>query len=151
MLKHWSYNTLPDHMRHQARAYLEDRCPPGGFLYAVLSNNLAAAASRADSANRAALLVWADWLTTIPMIAWGSSEAVEAYLSEDENDNSVPQVVKVTVKKYKGEWAARYSVNGKYQEGQTYYAGDDKEDAESTAKNMRLTAMKQGYTVEGTK
>jgi hypothetical protein len=60
--------------------------------------------------------------------------------------------VRITVKKKDGEWAAVYYLNGKQQEGPTYYAGGDdreaKQDAESTAKAMRKQAKAKGFTVQ---
>lgn len=76
-----SYAQLPEHMRETARAYAEEGLPPGGFLTAILCNDLAAAASRADGVNQAALFDWANWLySALPRSAWGSAENVLAWI-----------------------------------------------------------------------
>jgi hypothetical protein len=54
---------------------------------------------------------------------------------------------KVNVKKVDGEWAAVVVIDGKRDEGKTYYAGDDKQDAIGSAKAMKADARKHGYTV----
>lgn len=74
------YDTLPEYMREPARLYVEEGQLPGGFLMAVLCNNLVEAARRADDTNCRVLLVWAQWLHwELPMDAWGSEEKVRAY------------------------------------------------------------------------
>ena len=72
---------VPEHTAGALKRYVEDRIPTGGFLYAVLTNNLAEAVLRADLENRRAL---ADIVTFVwhylPSEAWGSPEKVEAWL-----------------------------------------------------------------------
>lgn len=71
---------LPDHMRQGVRDYIEYGLPPGGFLGAVLSNQLAEAFARADSINRAAMGDWAAWLwDEAPNECWGSPATVNAW------------------------------------------------------------------------
>ena len=47
-----NYDLLPEHIRGAMKRYIEDRLQPGGFLEAVLSNDLAGAFGRADHINR---------------------------------------------------------------------------------------------------
>lgn len=68
---------IPEHMHEAVTAWVERAEPHpsrmGGFLYAVLSNNLVAAFSAADYANGASLRAWAAFLyNDMPQSAWGS-------------------------------------------------------------------------------
>lgn len=75
-----AYDRLPEHMRGGARRYIESGIPPGGFLAAVLGNDLAGAFSQADSTNLQAMGAWARWLhNDIPRSAWGSPAKVTAW------------------------------------------------------------------------
>jgi hypothetical protein len=65
--------------------YLAARRPTGGFLQAVLENDLSGAAMRADPDNR--LCLWEIVLflhTYVPAPAWGSPEKVAAWLADPE-------------------------------------------------------------------
>ena len=75
------YDRLPEVMQPHVRAYVEEHQPVGGFLFAVLSNNLVDAFGKADPDNRAAMREWCLWLwNDIPGKCWGSPEKVEAWL-----------------------------------------------------------------------
>ena len=63
------------------RRYADKGIPTGGFLYAVLSNNLAESFGRADLENRLALYEIVQYIyNNIPADSWGSTEKVEAWL-----------------------------------------------------------------------
>jgi len=80
-----TYDRLPEAMREHARAYIEERHPVGGFLRAVLENDLVNAFGRADPENRAAMADWALWLwNDIPSQSWGSRAKVEAWLKPEQ-------------------------------------------------------------------
>jgi hypothetical protein len=82
---HVDYSMLPDHMRDGAKRYIENRIAPGGFMTAVLENNLVEAASRADSTNINCLKEWAMWLyNECPREAWGSPHKVAMWLESKE-------------------------------------------------------------------
>jgi hypothetical protein len=75
------YTGLPKHMRDGAHLYIEHGVEPGGFLRAVLSNQLVESFGRADETNRAAMFDWATWLyNECPRDAWGSPEKVDAWI-----------------------------------------------------------------------
>lgn len=61
--------------------YIVDHIPTGGFLYAVLSNDLFHAIIKADEDNLATLIdiVWYVQ-NNVPVIAHGSPEKVKAWL-----------------------------------------------------------------------
>jgi hypothetical protein len=64
-------------------SYVEESRPPGGFLYAVLTNNLKDSLMSADLHNMRAigdivrLMYW-----EVPASMWGSVEEVEAHLDK---------------------------------------------------------------------
>lgn len=71
------------------KMYIEDGIEPGGFLSAVLQNNLCEAAGRADLYNRRRLFEYVQWLyNDAPANCWGSPEKVQAYL-ERNNDETL--------------------------------------------------------------
>ena len=75
------YDSLPHHMRQAARDYVEKGFEPGGFLTAVLENDLTGAALRADDVNARALMAWASWLyNEAPSPCWGSKAKVKAWV-----------------------------------------------------------------------
>ena len=75
-----NYDKLPAHMQEAARGYVEDGAGVGGFLTALLSNNLFETYAKADSTNREAIPVWLDFLYwEAPSRCWGSREKVTAW------------------------------------------------------------------------
>lgn len=67
------------------KRYLYDGLTPGGFLIAVLANDLAGAASRADADNRRNLAAYGHVLMfLLPVAAWGSYETVGKWLLLDD-------------------------------------------------------------------
>lgn len=75
---------IPAHMHDGLILYLVHRRRPGHFLTAILSNDLAGAANRADAENQAALFAYAYFLYNYaPRTAWGSREAVRTYLTAE--------------------------------------------------------------------
>ena len=77
------YSLLPEHMQEGARAYVETGREPGGFLEAVLTNDLVAAFGKADEINRAFMYSWAMWLfNEAPMGSWGSGAKVAAWIAK---------------------------------------------------------------------
>lgn len=65
--------------------YVHDRIRPGGFMYAVLTNDLKQACARSDAENRYLLFEIVNYLyNEIPFCIWGSVEAVEAHLMKGQ-------------------------------------------------------------------
>ena len=78
-----SYN-IPEYTRESIDAYVKHRQPTGGFLTAVLSNNLVEAVGRADEHNINALPDIVRYVyNEIPANCWGSPEAVSTWLKGD--------------------------------------------------------------------
>lgn len=72
---------LPDYMVPAVYNYLENRKSPGGFLSAVIQNNLHGAISQADDQNRQVLHYWVRLLyNEFPQDAWGSVEEYKQWL-----------------------------------------------------------------------
>jgi len=72
---------VPLHTIAGLHNYVENKCPPGSFLCAVLENNLHAACSRADQHNSAALpLIVGFMYAHLPVGAWGSPTVVKTWL-----------------------------------------------------------------------
>ena len=73
---------IPQRMKEAIDRYVADHIPVGGFLEAVLSNDLTAAFGRADEENRANLydiIRYCYW--KIPGTCWGSPAKVEEWVS----------------------------------------------------------------------
>jgi hypothetical protein len=75
-----NYDRLPEHMREGAKMYVEHGRLSGGFLTAVLENNLVEAFGKADGINSISMENWVRWLyNDAPMNSWGSPEAVSEW------------------------------------------------------------------------
>lgn len=71
---------IPAHMHEGMLAYILEGRPPGGFLYAVLTNDLYEATRKADMMNRNCLAHYVDFIVDhAPMECWGSSEKIEQW------------------------------------------------------------------------
>ena len=74
------YGKLPEHMRGAARRYVEEGIKPGGFLTAVLCNDLMEAYACADDINTASIRTWVLWLyNDAPSLCYGSIDVVDAW------------------------------------------------------------------------
>lgn len=72
---------LPHHMREGMEMYLTRGIPPGGFMMAVLTNDLKGAVGRADLTNLKYLTnIVAYIYNHVPSIAQGSPAKVEAWI-----------------------------------------------------------------------
>ncbi len=72
---------IPEHMRAGLLDYIERGYEPGGFIWAVLCNDLRGACARADSVNRHALYAYVHFLWNYaPAACWGSEERVAAWI-----------------------------------------------------------------------
>jgi hypothetical protein len=79
----YDYERLPENVRGGMERYIEYGITPGGFLTAVLENDLADALGRADSNNLPRLQEILSWLhDEVPSVCWGSPAAVSAWQLE---------------------------------------------------------------------
>jgi len=66
--------------------YATNKIPTGGFLRAVLSNNLSEAVGRADVYNRQIIPELVEYIyNNLPGSCWGSYEAVDKWLKTNKN------------------------------------------------------------------
>jgi len=79
---------IPERMMDGLCRYIEEHCPVGDFLTAVLSNDLTEAVNLADDENMANLPAYVVYLYNIaPSQCWGSREKVSAWLYAKEEVN----------------------------------------------------------------
>ena len=78
-----SISNIPDPILRGLMRYQDDGVMPGGFLQAVLRNDLQEAVFHADEESRAALLPICQYVHwEIPAVAHGSREAVDAWVAK---------------------------------------------------------------------
>ena len=76
---------IPERTLDGIRRYVEDRIPPGGFLTAVLENNLKESFARADDENLVTIFELVSYIyNRIPFMCWGSPETVDKWLKREE-------------------------------------------------------------------
>ena len=81
------YSGLPPHCQEGLRAYIEQRRQTGGFLYAVLSNDLEYAFQKADDINTHRIQDYLAFLhKQAPTACYGSREKVEKWLAGREDE-----------------------------------------------------------------
>lgn len=79
--KNVDYSLLPGHLQDGMRRYVEHGVPPGGFLTAVLENDLMEAFKRADSSSQRGMLnIILFMYNEMPMGIYGSPELVKAWV-----------------------------------------------------------------------
>jgi len=75
-------SAIPDHMHDGVSRYVLNGVPPGGFLTALLSNDLKETFSRADDANQRAVLDYIKLLYNYaPTGVWGSPAKVSDWIT----------------------------------------------------------------------
>ncbi|MGE0584150.1 MAG: hypothetical protein AB7O39_03345 [Flavobacteriaceae bacterium] len=80
-LDHANWDLLPDHIRGGVKRYIEHGVEPGGFLTAVICNDLKGALGKADDINRTAIFEIVQFFyMDAPAICWGSPEAFSAWI-----------------------------------------------------------------------
>lgn len=81
-----AYLGLSEHLRNGAREWIEGHHEPGGFLMAVIENNLLEAAARADLINRpllASIVLW--FYNEAPSACRGSPAKAAAWLARGDD------------------------------------------------------------------
>lgn len=73
---------IPEQVRQALIRYRDHHIPTGGFLYAVLCNNLKEAIGRADEMNINFIPAIVSWCyNNLPNGSWGTPDAVEYWLN----------------------------------------------------------------------
>lgn len=79
------WSAIPEITKESIDAWVESARPVGGFLEAVLSNDLRGAFSRADSENQRAMFAIVAYLyNECPGACWGSPERYRTWPEERE-------------------------------------------------------------------
>ena len=74
---------IPQHTREALDRYVNHKIPTGGFLLAVLSNDLFGAIGQADRENRAALADICEYIyNELPSNCWGSKDIVWKWVED---------------------------------------------------------------------
>lgn len=77
---------IPRRMRIPILNYIHNRVQPGDFLEAVITNNLSGACARADDENLKNLPAYVAYFhNEAPSQCWGSTQKMDAWLSEGGN------------------------------------------------------------------
>ena len=72
------------HVKESLERYVDDHIEPGGFLRAVLENDLRESFGRADEGNRLELFNIVMYIySELPAICWGSKKKVDGWLKDD--------------------------------------------------------------------
>lgn len=75
------YNAIPNYTMDALERYVEQGIPPGGFLMAVLTNDLMEAMGRADSNNRQVLFEITGLIyNEFPADCWRHPERIKAWI-----------------------------------------------------------------------
>jgi len=79
------YEAIPERMREGLINYVVKRIQPGGFLTAVICNDLRTAVNTADDKNYPLLRLYVMWFHNVaPMLCYGSREAMRLWLDTHE-------------------------------------------------------------------
>lgn len=77
----FSYRSIPDYTMEALQRYVDHHIPTGGFLEAVITNNLREAVGRADENNMRALPEIVAYLyNEAPVGCWGTPQAFESWI-----------------------------------------------------------------------
>ena len=75
-------NNIPELTLGGLDRYVNNKIAPGGFLTAVLCNDLFGAFAKADNWNQAAMFDICRYIyNDLPSVCWGSKEKMEAWLN----------------------------------------------------------------------
>lgn len=88
----WTFGpySIPVYMREPLTDYINHGYLPGGFLTAVLENNLRESVGHADSQNITQLPAYTNYLYNYaPLKCWGSPKKVTAWIEAKETERSV--------------------------------------------------------------
>jgi hypothetical protein len=85
MMNRFDYTQIPPLMMGRLKAYAERHEPVGGFLTAVIKNDLADACAKADDVNVEIITVYSAWLyNEAPSACWGTPAKHAAWLERTE-------------------------------------------------------------------
>lgn len=86
---------IPESTLGGLERYIAEGCPTGGFLEAVLENDMLGAYQRADEFNTAAMGEIVKWLyNNAPGDCWGSRKRVAAWYKQHQERRAAAEAVK---------------------------------------------------------
>ena len=86
MFDYFDYSVIPQNAIESLKLYVEKHIQPGGFLTAVLENDLTAAVATADLHNIEIIPTYVSYIyNELPMKCWGSKEKVKEWLNNLNN------------------------------------------------------------------
>ena len=86
-----NYGRLPRHLQGGVKRYIEKGIPPGGFLTAVITNNLRLAIGHADPTSLAALTDIVQFFhNESPSDCWGTPEKMKLWMETGYKKYSDP-------------------------------------------------------------
>ena len=86
-----NYGRLPPHLQGGVKRYIEEGVPPGGFLTAVITNNLRLAIGHADPTSLAALTdIVRFFHNESPSDCWGTPEKMKLWMETGYKKYSDP-------------------------------------------------------------
>ena len=89
------YN-IPDHTQSALTKYIEQGIPTGGFLNAVLRNNLADAMATADTFNMYYLKDIVTWVWNHALSnSWGDTPTINAWLESFKNKRVIIPIIEI--------------------------------------------------------
>jgi len=79
---------IPEDTLRSLDLFVSDHCAPGGFLEALLTNNLFATMRYADDANRPQIdkILMLLWNENVPAVAWMNDDNYAAWLNQRRVD-----------------------------------------------------------------
>ena len=81
---------IPTRTKETIDLYVSHGCEPGGFVYAVLCNDLFGAIARADIENRANLQAICQYIyNDICSDCWGSKEKVQSWMKQKRAEKEI--------------------------------------------------------------
>ena len=88
----YDYSSLPEHLREGARRYVEEGTLPGGFLQAVVCNDLMESFGRADSISKARMSDIVNFFCNkMPVGCRGSEKKMHKWIERIRVRNASPE------------------------------------------------------------
>ena len=89
MYDYFDYSVIPQDAIEALKRYVDKHIQPGGFLTAVLENDLTMAVGLADFHNIGIIPTYAYYVyNELPMKCWGSKEKVKEWLNNLNNEEA---------------------------------------------------------------
>lgn len=95
---------ITDGMMEGIKLYVEEGIPPGGFLSAIISNDLKEAVGRADDVNMYNIPAFVSYFyNNTPSACWGSPEKMQNWIKSHQEKRELQEQESVKVGEQKDE------------------------------------------------